>query len=174
MESIIDTKELKGIPKIQKGFVFLCKPIIKGQSVYPKVYDNHVLNDGKFWWATDGHRMHKLDLDGFGDPGVYKVVKNAKTQVILQKVDNDAGEFPNPDCVWPDTKDTTRVLCYHGAISKAYSDIIRAMDNTLCLNFHFVEDVLCDDFMAFIPRNSNAGPITFQNGTKSAIIMPMR
>jgi len=163
----IDTKEFKNI---KNEMNFLCKPVIKGSSNIPKIYDNHVLNDGKYWYATDGSRLHKIE-SGPDHFGIWKVIKNTKIRTILEKTDKQVNEFPDMKSIFPNTSDAKRVACEYAYPEITYAKIIRTMDNNT-LNFHFLEDVLCDTFTAFIV--SDTDPIVFENGTKTALIMPMR
>ncbi len=172
--TIIDTKEWKGISMIKDGFHFLCKPIFKRQP--QRIYDDHVLNDGDFWWATDGHRLHGLDLDGFGTPGIYKVIKNTKGQIILQKTDKPLREYPNVNVVWPEHHNFSELFHYcpddQSHVSGSFAAIIRRMPEDQILNYNYVSDVLCDDFTCYIYNEPNL-PVAFENSNKLALIMPM-
>jgi len=167
---IIDTKDYKGMPTISDGFYFLCTPTKAKKGDFPKPYAGHVMNDGEYWWATDGHRLHGLDLDGFGDPGVYKVVKNTKSQVILQKTEKT--DFPDINAVWPAHNDYTEIDCYSSqGTSVAYTKIVRQLESAQTLNYEYINDVLCDDFQAFIYGTDK--PVAFLNTNKLALVMPM-
>jgi hypothetical protein len=172
----IDTKGISSsnhydVKEIKNGLQFLCKPILKKMADIPHVYDNHVLNDGEHWYSTDGHRLHKIDMDGFGAPGVYKVIKNTKTRIILEKTEKTADVFPNMQSVFPYLTDAKEIDCQEKSPYIAYANIIRAMADNKTLNYHFLEDIFCDNFTAYITDSMK--PIVFKNGTKTALIMPM-
>ena len=165
--TIIDTKEWTGISMIKDGFYFLCKPVSKRQPEH--TCNDHVLNDGDLWWATDGHRLHCLDLDGFGAPGVYKVIKNTKSQTILQKADKPLREYPNVNMVWPEHHNFSKLFHYcpddQSHVSGTFAGIVRAMPEDQILNYDYVSDVLCDDFTCYIYNEPNL-PVAFENSNK--------
>ena len=173
MTTIIDTKEFAGVPEIKNAFNFLCTPTTTKENSNIAWYENHVHNNGKFWYATDGHRMHKVDLDGFGEEGVYKVIKKTKSQVILMKTERNGSEFPDCEKVWPNCDEAVVIEdCKKEFIFKAYANIVRALDETRTLNFNYLQDVLVDNFTACV--GGPDVPIIFKNETMFALIMPMQ
>ncbi|KKL48004.1 hypothetical protein LCGC14_2329870 [marine sediment metagenome] len=165
--NIIDTK--KELKHIKEGFQFLCKPLNIRQEI--SVYTNHVLNDGSFWWATDGHRLHGLDLDGFGKPGIWKVIIKTKAQIVLQLDHKKTLEdnFPDVYYPWPQHHIFTVITCpYIKDISPAYTKIIRAMNDNQTVRYGYVEDVISGDYWTAYIYGEDL-PIAFENNNKLAI-----
>ena len=165
----IDTK---GQKNTTDKFYFLCKPIPKKKEIPESTYHTHILNDGENWYCTDGKRMHVIKNDGFKS-GVYEVIKNNKSQVILVETDKNASCFPDMKAVIPNIDNAKKIVCNENHISHSYARIIRAMNPERCFQFKYLEDVLVDnDFTCYIAGDNE--PLTFKSENKFAMIMPMR
>lgn len=158
--------------EIRQGFDWLCKAVTLEMNLgRPLAIMDHVMNDGEFWWASDGYRMHRVDMGGFGDVGTYKVISKAKGKVILEK---DDIEFPKVREMIPKNpvKKEFVLVPEPDSITTAYTAIVRSMSETTTLDIRFVQDVLTDEFTVFF---RDAGdPVEFLNHTKWALIMPRR
>jgi len=127
---------------------------------------------------TDGGRLHKYKLkDELGD-GFYEVVKNIKSEVVINFVEDQEGwqyldykELFNTE----EHKIKLKGVCsYNGTCYKAYADVIRALDiNTL--QYEYMRDILSDDnsFNVFVKDDNS--PIVFIGGEdREALLMPFK
>jgi hypothetical protein len=63
---------------------FVAQAVAKEPSKYASTYLQ--INDGTIV-GTDGHRLHIAYIDHAWEPGLYEVIKNTKTKVVLLKTD---------------------------------------------------------------------------------------
>ncbi len=168
MKEIINTKTF---PKaLRTEFEYLCRPIDLNFSM--PIYHNHVLSDGQWWWATDGKRLHGIDLDDFRDKGVYEVLMKTKRQIIMVKTDKSLDEFPNIIAAFPKHDKYKTVDCYHGP-SSSFTNIIRAMKLHLGIRYEFVNDIMDTHPTAYIYDHADQG-IAFESHNRVGLIMPSR
>ena len=144
---------------------------------------SHIKVDENFdGYSTDGARLHytgDLQLS----PGYYKVHKNTKSKVVIEKVhelDTNEGSFPNVTDILliPDNPgfDVTLQPDYN---FKTYTKIIRAMEKTT-LNYDFVND-LCstvnDTASVIVPEpdnNETCKPVHIVKNGYHAVLMPCK
>jgi hypothetical protein len=142
---------------------------------------NHIkVEDDGSAVATDGMRLHAVDNLPIA-PGFYKVVKNIKRLVQIEKVEELAnGSFPPTaellekptNAKWDDRlalTDDPVDLC------KTYAEIIRAMgENTI--RYEFLADIgeWFDEYNAEVIINDADSALHFINGNKHALVMPVR
>lgn len=134
------------------------------------------------WTATDGHRLHHYESDGFVDyeDGIYKVVVNKVNEVVLRK-DIDAPRFPNWHNVCPDASSWKKKfpivvsdVDHDGTV--AYTKIVREMkSNTMMINY-FQDFISCGSYETFdvYMYDDNSAVCFWNNGNKFALIMPCR
>lgn len=162
--------------KFLAGDVYwVTSPLLK-ESQDPRKHVTHLLiKDGKLT-ATDGSRLHHVDLDGFGTDGLYRVLKRTKSEIVIQQIDEEFN-YPDFEDLLTITPGSTAVECPisdTGEYSSAYALILRKMEaNTL--QYKFVADILSIDdcFTAHVNEDGNK-PVHFENGNKIAIVMPKR
>lgn len=149
-------------------------------AAWDKNEDRHMpikLENGKMT-ATDGHRLHEVnDLPcDAKDNGLYEVVKNNKTCVILKESEHT--RFPDTDRVWPNqNKDPLWNGIYvHSVLyaSEQYTKIVRKMSDNTTINFNYFEQLLHSGVDFKVSQYEEQGPVLFENCECRALIMPMR
>jgi hypothetical protein len=165
-------KKIEGIEILKRepdfsGIKWVAKA--KDRDCRKKILNNLLFEDG-FWIATDGHRMHIYDTDIPYENGLYDILVNNISQLILKKNDIDA-KYPN----WEEAcavRSQPRNLKLNSHLSIAYTQIVREMDNTI--QYEYLKDLLTplgDIWIASLYQK--ADPVMFTSNNKIGIIMPV-
>lgn len=126
--------------------------------------------------ATDGHRLHLDNVKTELKPRLYRVIKSLAKSLQLKRENEDllSGRYPHIDSVLSEDYEFGKVTLsqdYQSQVERNLALIIRAMtDNTI--NPDYLAALLPMD-SAHVPSDP-LKPITFVNGTRQAIIMPIR
>ena len=116
--------------------------------------------------GTNGYSLHIASVAI--PPGSYDVVRRTQKVVELQKVESD--RYPlDIDSVFPQTEPTAVLELDN---SDHYTRVIRAMDESVTLNYKYFQDA--DQWMdkAFIYEPGN--PVVLENHHSKALIMPRK
>lgn len=166
-------------------------------AAWNKNEDRHIpikLENGRMT-ATDGHRLHEvndLPCDAKNN-GLYEVVKNNKTCVILKE--SEYTRFPDTDRVWPNQDKQWVVgseragsfiwdypaplwdgIHVYSALyaSNHYTHIVRNMSDNTTINFNYLEALLHSGIDFKVSQYEEQGPVLFDNHECRALIMPMK
>jgi hypothetical protein len=139
-------------------------------------YNQLFINDGDIV-CTDGRRLHLYKTDAIFENGVYEIIKNTKSKIVLNKLDSPI-PFPNYKSVIPDITGKEADLEFDVIrITKdaclALYKIIKQCD--VCLNIDFIKDACSHDASFFYATGPlNQVLFKFHNETCLAVIMPLR
>ena len=123
--------------------------------------------------ATDGHRLHRLLLDHTWEPGLYRVIKNTKSLMVLIK-DDTGMEYPNTDQIWPDETvlEFQELPSGNGDVNLLLKDVYRALPANTTINYLYVLDVVGDYNWTYAPPTEDIyKPIVFRNGIERAALI---
>ena len=141
-----------------------------------------ILWDGSCYWATDGHRIHYYYAnDNRAEVVVYTLASKDKNTIILEK--NEDIKYPditvltlfrNNGPKWELEINTTpgHNVTNMGACSRAYTQVIRHMEEDETLNFEYIKALPPDHYTVYFHGPKDC--LCFANGNKGAAIMPMR
>jgi hypothetical protein len=139
-------------------------------------YDKLYINDSDIV-CTDGHRLHLYKTDAIFENGVYEIIKNTKSEIILNKIESSI-PFVNYKSVIPDITGKEADLEFDSIrITKdaclALYRIIKHCD--ICLNIDFIKDA-CSHNASFFYATGQLNQVLFKfhNETCLAVIMPLR
>ena len=160
-------------------FMFIGKAVSDDETRY---FMNFAYCDGKKLIATDGRRIHTLDLGanpyGFGDKKFYKVLKmNIKTAWFVE-ITCAVGQFPNWKRVVPKGKHRTMNFAMRsgrygiGANYVNIAKLIRELSTEHAMNFAFLEDLMKNVNWEVHIFEGNKG-VKFIYEDLTAVIMPM-
>ena len=139
----------------------------------------HVFRDGKWLVATDGHRVHALDMsesDSLAWPdGLYAVLAD-KGEIILERRDNGL-RFPDWRCIFPNGAPEKRVHIGFGGGKDNYTEdfsfarLMRALpDGHAILHKYFAALAGARYYEAWIYAARQ--PVCFGNYVRLAAIQP--
>ena len=170
------------------GIRWVAKALTKDKNDLRK-YVHRIYKYGNGFIATDGSRLHaykpgdlKEGLKKMGFRGVknglYEVVKNTKSQVILlwEKKASEC-DYPGLKIIKSKAPEGNRLaveFTYNARYSAAYTNIIKSIDmGENIFRYEFLADVLsCGEIFEVWQENPDAA-INFLNGDKFAAIMPL-
>lgn len=139
---------------------------------YLKVEKNKII-------ATDGRRLHMVEIDPPVEPGLYEVIKNNTRDIVIARDDNPKTEYPNYDRVIPTdsaiyscTFDGIRNLKRKPRDFAKVSQMMYLFPEPTTFNLKYVEDI------GFGPwrvewRGASKG-LVFRTTERMALIMPMQ
>ena len=117
--------------------------------------------------------------------GYYKVIVNNAGKIILDRVENfenEYGHYPDIKAVWP--RKAKNILDinqnnqhYFYGVSREQTligKLIKAMDENETINTEFAKDVINVMETFKVKQSSTGSALLFQNGTKRAIVMPIK
>jgi hypothetical protein len=133
---------------------------------------HYEVKDG-FITACDGHRLHRSAVE-FIPNGVYKIDK-VKAEYILDAVNGDDFIMPDFKQVIPNINTAIKSLpSMTGAADLDLSvSFARLVLHKRLVNVDYLKDVIsAGEFTCYL-QESTFSPLYFQNGTKSAVIMPL-
>jgi len=141
-----------------------------------------ICSNGKRVLACDGMRVHSVKMQF--PAGYYKVIVNNASKIILDSYDleKELGRYPDIKAVWPRkakniidvNKSNQHYLYGVSRVQVLTGKIIKKLDENVTINTGYAEDII-NAMETFNVRQ--AGPtsaLLFQNGTKRAIVMPIR
>lgn len=167
---------------IAKDFGFVAKAVSTDETRY---FLNNVYCEENKLIATDGRRMHILDLKGnpygFEEKKHYRVLKTTLTIVWFAELSEAPGDFPNWKRVIPERKTAEKTFKYESATSTDFygegyqqiTKLIRNIPAQNCLNLKFVQDLKKSTEWTVYTYGTNK-PIEFVSDELTAIIMPMQ
>jgi len=167
------------------GVKFVIAALDKNKDAFPHKKNLYV-KDGVMT-GTDGKRLHQFNENElFPDArpwerstfenGYYEVVKNNKSEVIIEKIDLDYDypDYEDAGIFW-ELQEAKKIIQPAENPDTFYSSIVRVMDETVSVKHVYINDCLClDEFTAWIAENSAEKPLILTNGSKRAAIMPYR
>lgn len=120
--------------------------------------------------TTDSRRLHLIKNDYNLKDGLYEVIKNTKTIIILRRDPNADCTYPNYQQVIP-TEYKILLKDWYNSIS-GLTNLIRALDVSVTINPAFINDL----YMNFdiVGTAGPQLPILFKSDTHSAIVMPIK
>ena len=155
-----------------EGIKFCAKALDKDNAYHSMMFLHitDVLIEG-----TDGHRLHEYKpTDGLScnlSPGLYRIGKNNKTFIELEKEENPP-TYPNTSVVWPDYEATPSFDSKFGTDEMtSYAKLVRQLPEDITVNFHYMADI-GEDFTCY-PMDGKS-PIVCQHGFLRALVMPMK
>ena len=130
-----------------------------------------------FACATDGTRIHKIPVSENLDDGLWEVIKKSASEIILGKLDNDAGTYPNINRVYPTvfTEKTLSIYISTGRawLSKDALHLFTINNEGLPINPDYLKDLKGFPWKVRFP--SDQAPLLFTcDDGKEALIMPLR
>lgn len=160
----------KDYPKIA-SILFVCKAISKDETRFAL---NHIKVEEERIIATDGRRLHIADIEcdfDFLEPGHYLVEKINKKSVTLLRNNDEDIKYPNWEQVIPEGfKNKESVEAGDSFVSQ----VALATGAKFCTNY--LEDI--NSAIGFgslnVHFNDKFETIKIEDGTRTAIIMPMR
>jgi hypothetical protein len=181
--------------KVFEALYWVCLPVQTKNDAkeYAKHFEVNLMDDGKLRLiGTDGSRLHWADLsvadNKYIEPGYYQLVKQAKSQVQLVKVNGDDFSYPDTSFLFSDMNEVNGPK-YEGKLSVGRVEVVaddskhglifkvaRAMDfrgvDETCVNIDFLVDIVGRNGEVFFLQELWK-PIYFQGDDIGAVIMPM-
>lgn len=118
--------------------------------------------------GTDGKRLHMIDNPGI-EQGMYQIIKRAKTELQIIKVEEDISKYPNFRRLFKESYST--IYFEYDDTYVRYAQVIRTMTKE-SFNFWFFEDIDPSKFSEFYACDNEA--IYFKGDDRIALIMPIR
>ena len=126
----------------------------------------------KVWaYAMDGYRLHIADISQYPliPEGLYTVIKNIKSEMILQKEET---ETAYPD-IWQLIPNSPKILSDIGnGFKAAIAHVVRALPNKITVDPQYIEDIKPDEHEWSMWHDGGTTPVGFKNETLCAVIMP--
>ena len=121
--------------------------------------------------ASDGHRLHVYTPEDCPlEAGYYEIIKKTKTELILNRSDQDLGDYPDYARVMPEAKDL-QGFKLDSSISGKYATVIRAMDvNTLEYSLFLDAAPLMERYQV----TDGTSPVLMTGKDVKAVVMPVR
>lgn len=122
--------------------------------------------------ATDGHRAHYATTCAVYEPGLYRVIKKTKKEMVLAPA-VDVGEFPDYKQVFPSVDDLEPVHEHFKglAIEYPFAAVMRAMTNGGAVNYGYFSDACALDCKVYFVGDYR--PVVFKGNGTMAVVMPM-
>lgn len=128
---------------------------------------NHLMVEQNRIVATDGRRLHFVELEHDYELGQYEVIKNSGTEIFLMKVDDDeVGRFPKYDEILPPKDNYFEA----GDLMTILKGLFK---KDICINLQFINDVIFDDELFTIYYTEKDRPIRIEHKDRTAILMPI-
>lgn len=164
--------EIKAVNKDHNTFRVCLKALDKKNVQFYKKYA--IIKDG-FVFSTDGFRIHKGKLNGNYDNGMYMPVKNNKSLIILQEINEPIDDYPNPkpcfDNTGMDEIMTEQIFDLDHDLCRL-TTIIRCLPIDLSVNPKYISDI-DGIYNVKIDRAGNK-PILLESEIINIAIMPVQ
>ena len=133
-----------------------------------------LFSDGKNVVCTDSRRLHCAEMGEFIPSGLYRVVKNSTSEIVLDDKSAPEGTFPDYRQVLTERENWKDLSDWHRHTNGA-STIYSIMSQRIKVNPGFVEDACKDHFHLQISLRADAfDPIQIRGDLGIAIIMPIQ
>jgi hypothetical protein len=149
---------------------FVAKAISK-DATRPSI--QHIYSTGTEIVATDSHRLH-LSTTDLLPAGMYEVIKNTKTQTLLQSVNSDDfPAFPDYNRAIPEADDPQEIDEKYNHPVQVFAKVIRKM-GTGTLDLKYFTEAVETGFFDSFSVNGLHSPVLFIGADTKAVIMPMK
>ena len=130
----------------------------------------HIQTDGRTIEASDRHRCHQYTLTNPLKPGLYKVVVNKKTEIIIAP--SDCGlTFPNTAKLFPSAISDLQQFENGEYLDLEYARIIRALPCGALQHQYFL-DAMSGVMTEFLPGDGFTA-VLFRGPNCLAVVMPL-
>jgi len=136
-----------------------------------KEYLQHVKYTGSELVATDGHRLHKAEIDLQAPAGLYQVLKSTRTDLILALNEN-APDYPDYTRVMPKNPAERTLDCSELECKGAYIGITRAMSE----GYGLARDLFDTAFAqaTAVEIRDGRSPVVLTGPGTYALVMPLK